>query len=327
MSSKRLQNNEFGTGPREKIATSEFISSEMQTEMQAELDGFLSFLRVERGLAENTVEAYARDLEKFRRFLEKNGWRFDEAGPIGIRKFLLWLEQQSLESRTVARQMVSLRNFYRYLRREGLVRSNPTENLESPRVWKILPKYLSLEETEKLLAQPSSDSVLGLRDRAMIEMLYAAGLRVSELITLRVADLNLEAGYVRTIGKGNKQRIVPVGQAAIAAVEKYSAGPRAKLLGRRLSPYLFVNRRGGRLTRQGVWFLLSRYGKLAGIEKRITPHLLRHSFATHLLARGADLRSLQMMLGHSDISTTQIYTHVATARLKEIYQRHHPRAS
>ncbi len=299
----------------------------MSVEMQEQVDGFLNYLRVERGLAENTVEAYGRDLEKFRRFLENNGWNFDAAGVIGVRKFLLWLEQQSLESRTVARQMVSLRMFFRYLRRENLVRTNPTENLESPRVWKILPKYLTLEETEKLLAQPSEDTPLGTRDRAMIEMLYAAGLRVSELITLRVADMNAEAGYVRTIGKGNKQRIVPVGKIAIAAVEKYCAGARAKLVGKRLSPYLFVNRRGGRLTRQGVWFLLSRHGKLAGIRKPITPHLLRHSFATHLLARGADLRSLQMMLGHSDISTTQIYTHVATARLKEIYQRHHPRAS
>ncbi len=296
-------------------------------EMQAQLDGFLSYLRVERGLAANTVEAYARDLEKFRRFVEKNGWSFANAGAIGIRKFLLWLEQQNLESRTVARQIASLRNFYRYMRREALIASNPTENLESPRVWKVLPKYLSIEETETLLSQPPQDTALGLRDRAMLEMLYAAGLRVSELISLRVADLNLDPGYVRTLGKGNKQRIVPVGKAAIAAVGKYCGAARGKLLGKRLSPYLFVNRRGGRLTRQGAWFLLGRYGKLAGIRKTITPHLLRHSFATHMLAGGADLRSLQMMLGHSDISTTQIYTHVATARLREIYRQYHPRAS
>lgn len=299
----------------------------MLSEMQAQMDGYLSYLRVERGLASNTVEAYTRDLEKFRRFAEKSGLTFADAGAAGIRKFLLSLEHQNLDSRTVARQIVSLRNFYRYLRRESLIASNPTENLESPRVWKVLPKYLSIEETETLLAKPDAGTALGQRDRAMIEMLYAAGLRVSELTSLRVADLNLEAGYVRTLGKGNKQRIVPVGKAAIAAVENYCAAARPRLLGKRLSPYLFVNRRGGRLTRQGVWFLLSRYGKLAGIRKQITPHLLRHSFATHMLSRGADLRSLQMMLGHSDISTTQIYTHVANARLKEIYRQYHPRAS
>jgi integrase/recombinase XerD len=299
----------------------------MPVEMSDHIDGFLSHLRVERGLASNTIEAYFRDLEKFRRYLQQSGLDFASAGPNGIRSFLLWLEKQSLDSRTVARQMVSVRGLYRYLRREALIEKNPTENLESPRVWKVLPKYLSQEETEKLLAQPTSDDALGLRDRAMMEMLYAAGLRVSELVTLRVADLNIESGYVRTIGKGNKQRIVPVGRAAITALQEYGANSRPQLLGGRPSPYLFVNRRGGRLTRQGVWFLLSRYGKLAGIRKPITPHLLRHSFATHMLARGADLRSLQMMLGHSDISTTQIYTHVATARLKEIYQRHHPRAS
>ena len=299
----------------------------MPVEMSEQIDGFLSHLRVERGLAANTVEAYFRDLEKFRLYLQRSGLDFASAGQNGIRTFLLWLEKQSLDSRTVARQMVSVRGLYRYLRREDLVAMNPTENLESPRVWKILPKYLSQEETEKLLAQPLSDGALGLRDRAMMELLYAAGLRVSELVTLRVADLNIDSGYVRTIGKGNKQRIVPVGRAAIAALQEYFANSRPQLLGGRASAYLFVNRRGGRLTRQGVWFLLSRYGKLAGIRKPITPHLLRHSFATHMLARGADLRSLQMMLGHSDISTTQIYTHVATARLKEIYQRHHPRAS
>jgi integrase/recombinase XerD len=295
-------------------------------EMETQIAGFLSYLRVERGLAQNTVEAYSRDLEKFLRFLQKNGWSFGETRPAGIRKFLLWLEQQELESRTIARQIVSLRNFYRYLRREALVPSDPTENLESPRIWKVLPKYLSLEEVEKLLAQPSAETSLGIRGRAMLEMLYGTGLRVSELATLRVADLNVEAGYVRTLGKGNKQRIVPVGRAAIGAVEKYCAEARPRLLDSGLSPYLFVSRRGKRLTRQSVWLMLSRYGKVAGIRKRITPHLLRHSFATHMLARGADLRSLQMMLGHSDISTTQIYTHVAAARLKEIYQRHHPRA-
>ncbi|OFW41770.1 MAG: site-specific tyrosine recombinase XerD [Acidobacteria bacterium RIFCSPLOWO2_12_FULL_60_22] len=316
--------------------------------MEDRIAGFLDYLRVEKGLTANTVESYARDLEKFSRFLEKNGWGLEDAGPINIRKFLSWLDLQKLQSRTIARQIVTLRHFYRYLRREGFVESNPTENLESPRVWKILPKYLAVEEVERLLDQPPADTPQGLRDRAILELLYGTGLRVSELISLRVPDLNLEAGYVLALGKGNKQRIVPVGKLAIAAVEKYLAGSRGKLLGSRPSAYLFISRRGGgtslakaarrtvgpldrrpsegRLRRQSVWLLLSRYGRQAGLRKRVTPHLLRHSFATHMLARGADLRSLQMMLGHSDIATTQIYTHVATARLKEIYRRYHPRA-
>ncbi len=293
--------------------------------MQNQIAGFLNYLRVEKGLAGNTVEAYGRDLRKFCRFLEKSGWDWRDAGPTGVRKFLLLLDRQDLGSRTLARQIVSLRGFYRYLRREGVVASDPTENLESPRIWKVLPKYLTLEEVERLLAQPSASTLFGMRDRAILEMLYATGLRVSELISLRVADTNLETGAVRTLGKGNKQRIVPMGKTAIAVLELYK-GARERLLGSRQSGFLFVNRRGGRMSRQNVWLRLAAYGRQAGIRKRIAPHLLRHSFATHLLARGADLRSLQMMLGHSDISTTQVYTHIVTARLKEIYRHYHPRA-
>ncbi len=287
---------------------------------------FLDYLRVEKGLSPNTVEAYARDLGKFARFLEKKRWGLDEAGPAGVRQFLADLNHQQLESRTVARQIVALRHFYRYLRRENLASSNPTENLVSPRIWKVLPKHLSPNEVEALLAQPPRDTPLGVRDRAILELLYGTGLRVSELTSLRMADMHLDAGYVRALGKGNKQRIVPVGRMAVAAVEYYLAGPRARLLGSRSSGYLFVSRRGGRLTRQAVWLLLSRYGRLAGLRQPVTPHLMRHSFATHLLARGADLRSLQMMLGHADVATTQIYTHVVTERLQEIYHRYHPRA-
>ena len=306
--------------------TTKRIDSTIVTITEDRIAGFLDYLRVEKGLAANTVEAYARDLGKFARFLEKKGWRLDEAGPAGIREFLSGLNRQQLESRTIARQIVALRHFYRYLRREDFIASNPTENLESPRIWHILPKYLSPGDVETLLAEPAEDDPLGIRDRAILEMLYGTGLRVSELISLRIADVHLEAGYVRALGKGNKERIVPAGQMAVAAVENYLAGPRAKLLGSRASGYLFISRRGGKLTRQAVWLLLSRYGRMAGLRQRITPHLLRHSFATHLLARGADLRSLQMMLGHADVSTTQIYTHVVTERLQEIYQRYHPRA-
>ncbi|OFW13388.1 MAG: site-specific tyrosine recombinase XerD [Acidobacteria bacterium RIFCSPLOWO2_02_FULL_59_13] len=294
--------------------------------MREHIAEFLNYLRVEKGLARNTVEAYRRDLEKFLRFLQKNNWSMDQAGPVGIRQYLAWLDSQKLESRTLARHIVSLRQFYRYQRREAIVSADPTENLESPRIWKVLPKYLGIEDVEKLLAQPALDHPSGVRDRAMLELLYGTGLRVSELTGLRVPDVNPEAGYVRALGKGNKHRIVPVGQHAVMALELYLSGPRAKLLGKRQSAWLFVNRRGGRLTRQGVWLVLTRSAKLAGIGQPVSPHLLRHSFATHLLARGADLRSLQMMLGHSDISTTQIYTHVVTSQLKEIYRRYHPRA-
>jgi integrase/recombinase XerD len=307
----------------------QLVDSKIDTFTEDWIAGFLDYLRVERGLAANTVEAYARDLTKFSRFLETKRWGPEQAGPAGIREFLSVLNRQRLGSRTIARQIVALRHFYRYLRREDFIASNPTENLESPRIWSVLPKYLSPEDIEALLAQPEVDDPLGIRDRAILEMLYGTGLRVSELISLRMPDVHLEAGYVRALGKGNKERIVPAGQMAVAAVEKYLSGPRAKLLGPRTSAaagYLFISRRGGKLTRQAVWLLLSRYGRMAGLRQRITPHLLRHSFATHLLARGADLRSLQMMLGHADVSTTQIYTHVVTERLQEIYQRYHPRA-
>jgi len=307
-------------------AASQTIEPEGITELDDRIAGFLDYLRVEKRLAANTVEAYGRDLEKFSRFLAKKSWDFQEVGLVGIRMFLAGLDQQRLQSRSLARQIVSLRQFYRYLSREGLSPVNPTENLESPRIWKVLPKYLSVEDVERLLNQPPADTPYGVRDRAILELLYGTGLRVSELTALRISDVNLDVGYVCALGKGNKQRIVPMGKPAGGAVELYRAEARPRLLGIRQSPYLFVSRRGGRLTRQSIWLSLSRYGRLAGLRRRITPHLLRHSFATHLLARGADLRSLQVMLGHSDIATTQIYTHVVAARLKEIYQRYHPRA-
>jgi len=300
-----LSGNRAYDEPEMGIIT-KLIDSKTFTITDDRIAGFLDYLRVEKGLAANTVEAYARDLGKFSRFLEKKSWGLEEAGQAGIREFLSSLNRQQLESRTIARLIVALRHFYRYLRREDFIASNPTENLESPRIWNILPKYLSPGDVETLLAQPAEDNPLGIRDRAILEMLYGTGLRVSELISLRIADVHLEAGYVRAIGKGNKERIVPAGQMAVGAVEKYLAGPRSKLLGSRASRssgYLFISRLGGKLTRQSVWLLLSRYGRMAGLRQRITPHLLRHSFATHLLARGADLRSLQMMLGHAALAT------------------------
>jgi integrase/recombinase XerD len=232
-----------------------------------------------------------------------------------------------LESKTVARQLVTLRNFFRYAQIHELIPEDPCITLESPKIRRSLPGYLRLEEVERLLLQPDARTPLGQRDRAMLEVLYSTGLRVSELISLRVSDLDSKVGCVRCIGKGDKERIVPVGKKALGMVEKYLRDARPQLLGKVTgTPTLFVNRRGRQLTRVGVWKILSQYGRRAGLRAALTPHMLRHSFATHLLERGADLRSVQLMLGHSDISTTQIYTHVVEERLKQIYKAHHPRA-
>jgi len=232
-----------------------------------------------------------------------------------------------LESKTVARHLVTLRNFFRFAQIQDLIPEDPSVNLESPKVRRSLPGYLRLEEVERVLSQPDVKTPLGLRDRAMLEVLYSTGLRVSELTGLRVTDLDAKVGCVRCIGKGDKERIVPVGKKALAIVEKYLRDARPKLLGKVAgNPTLFVNRRGAQLSRVGVWKILSAYGRQAGMRMALTPHMLRHSFATHLLERGADLRSVQLMLGHADISTTQIYTHVVEERLKQIYKAHHPRA-
>jgi integrase/recombinase XerD len=227
----------------------------------------------------------------------------------------------------VARHLVTLRNFFRFAQVQDLISADPSINLESPKIRRSLPGYLRLEEVERLLAQPDAKTPLGLRDRAMFEVLYSTGLRVSELTGLRVTDLDAKVGCVRCIGKGDKERIVPVGKKALGMVDKYLRDSRPKLLGKAVgNPTLFVNRRGHQLSRVGVWKILSAYGRRAGLRMALTPHMLRHSFATHLLERGADLRSVQLMLGHADISTTQIYTHVVEERLKQIYKAHHPRA-
>jgi len=298
----------------------------VRAQTEHHIASFLNYLRVEKGLAKNTVDAYGRDLRKFARFLDRKGTALNAVRATDLREFVLSLDREHLQSRSIARNVVSLRQFFLHLVREEVISSNPTEHLESPRSWKVLPKYLSVEETQNLLHQPEEATPLGIRDRAILEMLYGTGLRVSELIGLRVGDVSLEEGAVRALGKGNKQRLVPVGRHATEAVERYLGEARGALVGGKPAPWLFVSRRGGRLTRQSIWLLLGHYGKLAGVARPVTPHLLRHSFATHMLARGADLRSLQMMLGHADISTTQIYTHVVAARLQEIYRRHHPRA-
>ena len=290
---------------------------------------FLTHARVEKGLSPNTTSAYRRDLVKFDEFAKKRKLTLEAVTSDVLVDFLASLYRQKLESRTVARHLVTLRNFFRYALVQDLIAVDPTLNLESPKIRRTLPGYLRLEEVELLLSQPDEKTPLGLRDRAMLEVLYSTGLRVSELVNLRVMDLDTGVGCVRCIGKGDKERIVPIGKKALALVDRYLRDARPKLVGKgkqALATTLFINRRGSPLSRVGVWKILSAYGRQAGLRVGSTPHMLRHSFATHLLERGADLRSVQLMLGHSDISTTQIYTHVVEERLKQIYKAHHPRA-
>jgi len=296
-------------------------------EIAAAISSFLTHVKVDKGLSSNTVSAYRRDLVKFDVFAQKRKLSLEGVSRDDLVDFLAGLYRLKLESRTVARHLVTLRNFFRFAQVHELITTDPSINLESPKIRRSLPGYLRLEEVERLLEQPDSTTALGLRDRAMLEVLYSTGLRVSELIGLRVSDLDSKVGCVRCLGKGDKERIVPVGRKALVIVEKYLRDARPKLLGKlRGSPTLFVNRRGVSISRVGVWKILSGYGKRAGLRVSLTPHMLRHSFATHLLERGADLRSVQLMLGHADISTTQIYTHVVEERLKQIYKAHHPRA-
>ena len=291
--------------------------------LRSQVQAFLDFCRVEKGLSANSLSAYAADLERLNKFL---GEAATVPGIEDLRHYLDALYQAGLSSRSVARHVATLRNFCGFLVREGVLGNDPSEHLRTPKQWQAIPKFLNLEQIEKLIAAPDSAKPTGLRDRAMLELLYATGLRVSELCRVGVSDLNLEMGVLRTTGKGNKQRLVPVGKAAVLAVRAYLEAGRGALLKQRASRYLFVTARGGSLTRQAFWKLLGGYGRKAGIFHGLTPHVLRHSFATHLLEGGADLRSVQVMLGHADISTTQIYTHVMRSRLQRVVAEHHPRA-
>ncbi len=296
-------------------------------EITATISSFLTHVRVEKGLSSNTVSAYRRDLVKFAEFARKRKLSLKAVRRDDLVDFLAALYRQNLDSKSVARHLVTLRNFFRFAQIHEHIAEDPSVNLESPKIRRSLPGYLRLEEVERLLNQPDVKTPLGLRDRAMVEVLYSTGLRVSELIGLRVTDLDSKVGCVHCIGKGDKERIVPVGKKALAIVEKYLRDARPRIMGKAPgSPALFVNRRGAQLSRVGVWKILSAYGRRAGMRVALTPHMLRHSFATHLLERGADLRSVQLMLGHADISTTQIYTHVVEERLKQVYKAHHPRA-
>jgi integrase/recombinase XerD len=292
------------------------------------VDAYLTHLTVERRLAANSVESYARDLVLLREFAAGHRTPVERLTRQRLEELVRELMSQGRSPRSVARAIACYRGFYRFLVIDGKLKTNPADELRAPRAWKSLPRHLSVDEVDRLLAQPDVKTPRGLRDRALIEVLYATGLRVTELISLRPADVNLEASYLTCTGKGEKQRIVPMGDEAAVWVRRYLSDGRAVLLGKRSSARLFVNaRRGGPgLTRVGFWKILKAYGRSAGVTAGLSPHMLRHSFATHLLERGADLRAIQMMLGHADLSTTQIYTHVLQQRMRAVYDRFHPRA-
>jgi integrase/recombinase XerD len=291
------------------------------------LDAYLDHLRVEKGLARNTLEAYSRDLAEFIEWVDETlGRPVREVRDEDLRFYFLGKSQAGMSARSVRRKTSSLRGLFRYLQKEGYMAEDPTELIEVPRLGTPLPKDLTLDEVDRLLAQPDPAAPLGVRNQAMLELLYATGLRVSELLALRLQDLNLEVGYVVAYGKGKKERLVPVGEMALEKLKEYLSRVRPALDKTSRARHVFLNRSGKGLSRQGFWKLLNRYALQAGIKSPVTPHVLRHSFATHLLERGADLRSVQLMLGHASISTTQIYTHLNKEKLKQIYQRHHPRA-
>lgn len=295
--------------------------------MRELMNEFLNHLAVERGLARNTLTAYGHDLTQYFNFLEGESLcSIEEVEQRHVVQYLLMLQEAGFSPRTVARCLSTIRVFHRFLLAESFLKEDPTLYLESPRPKAALPFALSLEEVERLLEAPRVETPIGLRDKAMLEVLYATGLRVSELIALTLSGVNLVVGYVRCLGKGGKERVVPLGTHALATLRAYLEEARPRLVRGHPTPYLFLGRGGRPLTRQGFWKLLKVYAKKAGIGRRVTPHTLRHSFATHLLDRGADLRSVQLMLGHADIGSTQIYTHVSRARLKEVYDRFHPRA-
>jgi integrase/recombinase XerD len=286
---------------------------------------FLDYLSVEKGLSPNTIHSYSLDLKKLFLFFHREKISWIRAGEEDLIKFIHYHSRANLSPRSLARLISSIRSFYRFLVLDELIPKSPAANLSTPKLWLDLPKFLTEKEVEKLLARPKEKNIRGQRDKAMLELLYATGLRVSELVTLNLKDLNLEQRFILCQGKGGKERIVPFGHSAEKALREYLQKARPKLL-KRDNPSLFLSSRGKAFTRQGFWKMLKGYARQVDLEKKISPHVLRHSFATHLLERGADLRSVQLMLGHSQITTTQIYTHVSRKHLREVYQKYHPRA-
>jgi integrase/recombinase XerD len=290
-------------------------------------DVYLAHLRLERRLSEHTLEGYARDLQRLARFAAGLEKPLAALNRHDLEGFVAESMGEGLSPRSVARMVAAIRGFYRFGMLTATIEANPADDLHAPRAWPALPTSLAVTEIETLMRQPDVSTPGGLRDRALIEVLYATGMRVSELILVRASDLRLDAGYLTCTGKGRKQRIVPIGDEAARWVSAYMRDARPVLLRKRNSPWLFVNaKRGGHLTREGFWKILKGYGRKAGLSRALSPHVLRHSFATHLLEHGADLRAIQMMLGHADLSTTQIYTHVLESRLRAVYDKFHPRA-
>lgn len=286
---------------------------------------YTDYLKIEKRQSQNTLAAYRHDVSRFAKYLPNK--RLDDAKISDVRSFLVFLRnEEGLAPSSVARCLSSLKSFYEYLSIENLISENPTETIASPRPWRKLPNVMSVEEVDALITAPDITTLAGIRDLAMLELIYATGLRVSELISVKMSAVDLEVGYLRSLGKGSKERVVPIGDVAKTAIESYVNNARPLFQKKRRSGDLFLTRRGNTMTRQGFWKILKKYSIKAKIEGPVSPHALRHAFATHLLERGADLRSVQMMLGHSDISTTQIYTHVLRQRMREVHERFHPRA-
>jgi integrase/recombinase XerD len=294
-------------------------------EIDARVDAFLGELRTGRRLSRNTLEAYGGDLRRFADFLESEGIALPEFSRVHCLEFLDALRREGQSARSVSRRVSSLRTFIRFLVREGALAASPLAGLRAPRIGRPLPKVLTVSEVERLLDAPDRRTPEGLRDRAMLMLMYASGLRASEIVSLRMENVDMSAGFLRVLGKGGKERVVPVAEAAFGALRAYLADSRPAFLTKRATGALFLSRRGRPITRQTLWIRIARWGREAGIRARVSPHMLRHSFAGHLLAGGADLRAVQTMLGHADISTTQIYTHVTPERLREVHRKHHPR--
>ncbi|MFE7062510.1 site-specific tyrosine recombinase XerD [Sutcliffiella sp. NPDC057660] len=296
--------------------------------MQEHLNDFMHYLVVEKGLADNTIVSYERDLKAYILYISKveEIASLDHVTRATIIQSLKFLHEKGKSSKTISRHIASIRSFHQFLLREKVTTQDPTVHIDRPKTEQKLPQVLSVEEVQALLDSPDTSKEIGIRDKAMLELLYATGMRVSELISLNLSDVHLTMGFVRCIGKGNKERIIPLGKLAQLAVHTYIEESRGRLKKKKVTDALFLNHHGNRLTRQGYWKILKKLSKEAGIEKDLTPHTLRHSFATHLLENGADLRAVQEMLGHADISTTQIYTHVTKTRMKDVYSMFHPRA-
>lgn len=294
--------------------------------MEEFIDMFLNYLSVERGLSKNTIISYREDLDSYLGFIKNNHITvLSKTTKENISSYMQKQKDKGISPNSIARRLAAIKSFYRFLLRERILQNDPSSLIDAPKLWKKIPDTLSLNEVESLLNQPNLKNKQGLRDKAILETLYATGMRVSEAANLKLEDVNLEIGFLKCVGKGNKERIIPLGQKAIASISKYLEKSRPALLGKKQSENIFISRLGEKISRQSLWKIIKKYAKEAGIKKPIKPHILRHSFATHMLERGADLRSVQEMLGHANISTTQIYTHINKDRLKSIHRMFHPR--